>query len=64
MLAALALLSLGVYWLGPTAALGFGAVVAGRGDHSKSASLPRAAVVLGTLAVTAFAALSLLDLVG
>ena len=63
-LAALALLSLGVYWLGPTAVLGAGAIVAGWGDHAKNASLQRAAVVLGALALTAFAALSLLELVG
>jgi len=59
-LAALALLSIGVYWLGPTAVLGTGAIVAGWG---RKAPLQRAAVALGTLAVIAFAALSLLELI-
>src|SRR5712692_983554 len=58
-LAVLALLSMGVYWLGPTAVLGAGAIVAGRGDHRQNIALQRTAVALGALAVTAFAALSL-----
>ena len=62
-LAVLALLSMGVYWVGPTAVLGAGAIVAGWGDDRKNASLQRMAVVLGALAVIAFAALSLLELI-
>ena len=62
-IAVLALLSMGVYWVGPTAVLGAGAIVAGWGDHTKNARLQRTAVLLGALAVAAFAALSLLELI-
>jgi len=58
-LAVLALLSMGVYWLGLTAVLGVGAIVGGWG---RNAPFQRAAVVLGALAVTAFAVLSVLEL--
>ena len=59
-LAVLALLSMGVYWLGLTVVLGIGAIVGGWG---RNAPLQRAAVVLGALAVTAFASLTLLELI-
>jgi hypothetical protein len=62
-LAVLALLSMAVYWVGLTPVLGAGAIVAGWGDHQRNAALQRTAVVLGALAVTAFAALSLLELI-
>jgi hypothetical protein len=62
-LAVLAVLSMGVYWLGLTAVLSTGAVVAGRSDSAKNRGLQRAAVVLGALALTAAAVVSVLDLI-
>ena len=65
MLALLAVLSLGVYWLGITAVLAVGsiaAVVAGP-SGSKAGWPQRAAVLLGAVALTAFAVLILLELV-
>jgi hypothetical protein len=64
-LAVLALLSLGVFWLGLTMVLAVGAVTAGfggSGSWSGLSRLQRAAVVLGSCAGLGFVAVSLLQL--
>lgn len=63
-LAVLALLSLPIFWLGPTFVLAAGAVVAGLGASRAwpESRLQRAAVVLGSAAGLAFVVVTLLQL--
>jgi len=64
-LAVLALLSLPVYWLGPTFILAAGAVSAGLGESSASHAngwLQRGAIVLGSAAGLAFIVVTTLQL--
>lgn len=64
-LAVLALLSLAVYWLGPTLVLAVGAVIAGLGGSNSwsATNWPRrAAIILGSAAGLAFVAVTLLQL--